>query len=368
VTDPTARAVAGAGVVITNINTNIQRSVLTNSTGIYDAPALPPGTYSVKVNMPGFKTEIRSDLVLQVDQVARLDFALQVGNVSETVEVQAEAPTLDTETATIGTVVETKRIEELPLNGRNYLQLASLVPGATAYGPGNSIAQARGGGDRSNFQLNLAGQRLENNHYSLDGIENTDPNYGTYLVQPSVDALQEFKVETSTYTAEYGHNLAQINVITRAAAMSITAPSSSSSATPIWMRKTSSPNRRCQPPLQAQSVWRRDQRTSSNPEGCEQQNKLFFFFNYEGHDRSKPDLVSTIPFESDRAGIMPVRARSSTTRPPASCPGWVRVVSVDPFPNNQIPPDTIHPVSTALLKYYPLPEQHQQRLRQRFRQ
>jgi hypothetical protein len=129
--------------------------------------------------------------------------------------VAAAAPALDTETSTIGTVVENRRIQELPLNGRNYLQLASLVPGATTYGPGNFIAQAHGGGDRSNFALNVSGQRLEFNHYSVDGIENTDPNYCTYLFQPSVDALQEFKVEIGTYTAEHGHNIAQLNVITR---------------------------------------------------------------------------------------------------------------------------------------------------------
>jgi Carboxypeptidase regulatory-like domain/TonB-dependent Receptor Plug Domain len=215
VRDATGGLISGATVTITNSATNITRTVDTNASGIFDAVALAPGIWSVRVSKAGFKIELRNGIELQVDQVARLDFEMQVGNVSETVEVQGAPPVLDTETASVGTVVETKRIEDLPLNGRNYLQLASLTPGATQYGPGNSIAQARGGGDRSNFQLNIAGQRLENNHYILDGVENTDPNYGTYLIQPSVDALQEFKVETSSYGAEYGHNLAQINVLTK---------------------------------------------------------------------------------------------------------------------------------------------------------
>ena len=94
---------------------------------------------------------------------------------NQSVEVQALASTLDTETTTIGTVIGNRSIEDLPLNGRNYLQLADLVPSGTIYGPTNSIAIARGGGDRSVFQLNLAGQRLEYVHYTLDGIENTDP-------------------------------------------------------------------------------------------------------------------------------------------------------------------------------------------------
>src|SRR5262249_39252419 len=152
-----------------NEATNVQRTLKTNSSGIYDAPALPPGVYTVKVSTLGFRAEARSSLELQVDQVARMDFTLQVGNVSETLEVQAVAPNLETETTTLGAVIENKRIQELPLNGRNYLQLASLVPGATTYGPGNSIAQARSGGDRSNFALNVAGERLEYNHFTLDG-------------------------------------------------------------------------------------------------------------------------------------------------------------------------------------------------------
>jgi hypothetical protein len=215
VTDPSGGLIAGAAVTITNTGTNVQRAVTTNSSGIYDAPALPPGVYSVKVAMSGFRSEDRTNIELQVDQVARLDFSLQVGNVAETLEVRAAAPTLDTESTTVGTVIENKRIEELPLNGRNYLQLASLVPGATTYGPANSVGQSRGGGDRNNFVLNVAGERLEFNHYSLDGIENTDPNFGAYLFQPSVDALQEFKVETGSYSAEYGHGIAQVNVISK---------------------------------------------------------------------------------------------------------------------------------------------------------
>jgi hypothetical protein len=202
VTDTSGAQGPNATVTITNAETNVQRTLTTNGSGIYDAPSLAPGVYSIKVATTGFRADVRNNVELQVGQVARFDFELQVGNVSDTVEVQATAATLDTETASVGTVIESKRISDLPLNGRNYLQLASLVPGATTYGPGNFIAQARGGGDRANFQLNVSGQRLEFNHYMLDGIENTDPNYRTYLLQPSVDALQEFKLETSTYSAE----------------------------------------------------------------------------------------------------------------------------------------------------------------------
>jgi hypothetical protein len=117
------------------------------------------------------------------------------------------------------------------------------VLGATTYGLSNFIAQARGGGDRANFQLNASGQRLEFNHYTLDGIENANPNYGTCLFQPSVDALQEFKVETGTYTAEYGHNAAQMNVVSRSGTMTTTEHCSNLCAMQIWTRRTTLPDR-----------------------------------------------------------------------------------------------------------------------------
>jgi hypothetical protein len=358
VLDISGGVVAGATVTITNTATNLQRTQTTNASGVYDAPALPPGAYSVKVNMTGFKSEVRSNVELQVAQVARLDFSLQPGEVTETVEVQGQAATLDTENSTIGTVIETKRIEDLPLNGRNYLQLASLVPGVTAYGPGDSIAQARGGGDRSNFQLNIAGQRLENNHYSLDGIENTDPNYGTYLFQPSVDALQEFKVETSTYGAEYGHNLAQINVITKSGTNEYHGTlfeflRNADLDAKNFFTKPGVAN----PPFKRNQFGGVIGGPVRLPKLLDGRNKLFFFFNYEGLRQVKAVTAnSTVPFASDRAGNF--TGSSTTIYDPSTrvlSTDGSRVVSVAPFAGNVIPASRINPTSTAVLQYYPLP-------------
>jgi hypothetical protein len=358
VLDVSGGVVAGATVTITNTATNLQRTQTTNASGIYDAPALPPGSYSVKVNMPGFKSDVRNNVELQVAQAARLDFSLQPGEVTETVEVTGQAATLDTENSTIGTVIETKRIEELPLNGRNYLQLASLVPGVTAYGPGNSIAQARGGGDRSNFQLNIAGQRLENNHYSLDGIENTDPNYGTYLFQPSVDALQEFKVETSTYGAEYGHNLAQINVITKSGGNDF-----HGTLFEFLRNSDLDAKNRFDKPTASVPPFKRNQFGGVVggpvliPKVIDGRNKLFFFFNYEGLRQVKAQTAnSTVPFAGDRAGNFagsPTTIYDSDTR--VLSPDGSKVLSVMPFPGNTIPASRISPTSASILKYYPLP-------------
>jgi hypothetical protein len=215
VTDASGAVVAGASVIILNPGTNLRRSISTNTSGIFSAPALPPGTYSVRVEATGFTAQVRNDVELQVAQVARLDFSLQVGSVTETIEVAGGAPLLETETTAIGTVIENRRIVELPLNGRNYLQLASLIPGATTNAAPSRVAQLRLGGARADFNLNISGQRFTFNNYTLDGLENTDLNFNTYMLLPSIDALQEFKVESGVFAAEYGRGTSQVNVITR---------------------------------------------------------------------------------------------------------------------------------------------------------
>jgi hypothetical protein len=359
VTDASDAIVAGATIVITNPATNGSRSLKTNSSGIYEASSLPPGNYSVKVSLSGFKSEARENLELQVDQVARIDFKLQVGNATETVEVQATAAALDTETATVGTVVENRRIEELPLNGRNYLQLASLVPGASTYGPQLSVAQTRTGGDRNNFALNVSGMRLEYNHYSLDGIENTDPNFGGYLFQPSVDALQEFKVETSSYSAEYGHGAAQINVITKSGTNQLHGSlfeflrNSDLDAKNFFDSKAVSI-----PPFKRNQFGGTVGGPVVLPKVVNGRNRLFFFFDYEGLRQVKAQTsLSTLPFASDRSGNFAgsnTIIYDPTTR--VLNPAGTAVVSVLPFPGNIIPPSRIATQSATLFqRLYPLP-------------
>src|SRR5258706_7449447 len=140
---------------------------------------------------------------------------MQVGQVSESVEVRSSATLLVSEDATVGTVIENKRIVELPLNGRNYLQLVSLAPNVSTGFSSQGQAGARQGGIRAAQAISVAGQRTNFNHYTRDGIENTDPNFNTFVVMPSIDALQEFKVQTGVYPAEFGRQTTQINVLTK---------------------------------------------------------------------------------------------------------------------------------------------------------
>src|SRR5438874_1127764 len=215
VSDPTGAVVPKANVVLTNNATNARRETTTNENGVFNLPALPPGVYSLSVEAQGFPKQVRENVELQVGATDQINFTLQVGNVSETIQVTGGAPVLQSETAELGTVIENRRIVELPLNGRSYLQLVSLAPGATTNGPASSQGQQRMGGTRNTFALNVAGQRVHYNHYTLDGVENTDPNFNTYLLLPSIDALQEFKVESGQFQAEYGRGVSQVNVTTK---------------------------------------------------------------------------------------------------------------------------------------------------------
>ena len=206
---------AGTTVTVTNPQTNATRTATTNASGNYVFPALLPGVYDVRVEAQGFQPEVRNGVQLQVQQEARLDFQLKVGSLTEAVEVTGGAPLLTTENATVGTVIDNQRIIDLPLNGRNFTALISLSPNVVS-GFGTNGAASREGGDRSTVaQISVGGQRQEWNYYTLDGVSNTDVNYGSYSFLPSIDALQEFKVQTGIYSAEFGRESTQIKCLYR---------------------------------------------------------------------------------------------------------------------------------------------------------
>src|SRR5437016_11761952 len=214
--DSTGAVIPGVTVTVTNPATNFNRSAISNEAGVYNFPSLQPGQYDIKVELPGFRALTQKDRELQVQQSARLDFTLQVGEVSQTIEVSGTAALIATENATVGTVIENKRIVDMPLNGRNFLQLVSLSPNVSYGFNSSQQADERQGGTRAAQNISVAGQRSEFNHFTLDGVENTDVNFNTYVVLPSIDALQEFKVQTGIFPAEFGRATTQINASTKA--------------------------------------------------------------------------------------------------------------------------------------------------------
>src|SRR5580704_13428504 len=215
VKDQSGAVAPNAAVTVTNSETNVARSTTTNAAGIYSFPDLTPGIYQVKVAAAGFSTVVKTNIELQVQQMARVDFSLPLGQATQTIEVSASGALLSTENATVGAVIEEKRISELPLNGRNFFSLVALAPNVTFGFLPAQQASGRLGGTRSTLTVSLTGARATWANYTLDGIANTDVDFNTYIVLPSVDALQEFKVQSGVYPAEFGREAGQVNVSTK---------------------------------------------------------------------------------------------------------------------------------------------------------
>ena len=213
VSDTSGAVVPGAAVTATNVATQQVRATSSNGTGNYTIPYLTPGVYVVKASKQGFQTEQNSQITLDVGAVLKVDFKMQVGEVTQQVEVSTAAPMISTESTAVQDTVENDQIVALPLNGRDYLQLVALNPNVVSE-VGITSGLVGLGGARASDVISVAGQRLEYNHYTLDGVENTEPNYNTYIIRPSVDALQEFTVMTGVYSAEFGRGASQINATT----------------------------------------------------------------------------------------------------------------------------------------------------------
>jgi hypothetical protein len=359
VSDTNRSVVAGVRIMLTNSATNAVREVQTNESGLYSIPVLPPGVYTLKVEKAGFRAVERRNIEVLVGSSNRIDLNLEVGDVTTVVEIAGGAPVLQSENASIGTVIENRSIVELPLNGRNYLQLTSLIPGATTVGPSSSQGKQRMGGQRNSFALNVSGQRIHYNHYSLDGIENTDLNFNSYMLLPSVDALQEFKVESGLFDAEYGRAIAQINVSTKSGTNQF-------HGTLFEFLRNSAldaKNYFDRPDPERIPPFKRNQygATVGGPVILPKINgrdRFFFLFNWEGlRERKALTASPSVPLTAWRSGDF---SGGPTIYDPATrvfdSAGNVTSAPT-PFPNNRIPENRIHPVSKKLLAFFPLPQQ-----------
>jgi hypothetical protein len=355
--DPSGAMLAGAEVTVKNVETGLTRQVQTNAAGVYRFPSLYPGVYEVSVAYSGFQTAVRGGIELQVQQVARIDFELSVGPVAESVQVTGGAPLLDTESATTGAVIENKRIVELPLNGRNFLQLVSLAPNVT-YGFGsNAGAQERQGGQRADQNISVAGQRSEFNNFTLDGLVNTDPNFNTYVTLPSIDALQEFKVQTGIYPAEFGRATTQINVSTKPGTNAY-----HGTAFEFFRNDALDANNYAftvNRPRKEAFVRNQFGFTLAGPVRVPRlidgRNRLFFMANYEGlRDRKGLRQTASVVPEGMRTGdLSSVTNRLYDPATRARQPGGA--ITADPIPGNRIPSSRFNGKAVKLLEFYPRP-------------
>jgi hypothetical protein len=364
VRDSTGGVIPGVALTAVNKATNATRTTASNAVGLYDFPALPPGTYLVKSELDGFKTVTR-EVELRVQQTARINFTLELGTIAEMATVTGVSPLVETSNATIGTVIENRRIVELPLNGRNYLQLVALSPNVSAEFAGPGQAGDRQGGSRANQNLSISGQRREFNYYTLDGVDNTDVNFNTYIFLPSVDALEEFKVQTGVYSAEFGRGASQVNVVTKSGTNRL-------HGTVFEFHRDDALDARPYAFTAAQAAapkapfkWDQYGYTAGGPVW---RNHLFFMSNFEGYrDRKQFQNLFSVPSTAMRNGDFSELLRTlgavnpQTGQPtgmivdPTQCTVVGATRSCAPFGGNIIPANRLHAISKKLLEFYPEP-------------
>ena len=219
VRDTSGSIVPGVTVTVTNEATGVARVATTGDSGTYSFTALPPGLYRLSVELTGFRKVERTGVELQVNQRAQIDLELSVGLVSETVTIEGGPPLLETQSSVLGTVIQERQVQELPLNGRNFVQLATLTPGVSGAGSGmrgTIMSGTRPDDLRPGTELFVNGNRENANNYLYDGIDNNTRLTLVIVMRPNVEAIKEFKVQTNLYSAEQGRNPGgQINVVTK---------------------------------------------------------------------------------------------------------------------------------------------------------
>jgi hypothetical protein len=371
VADPSGQVIPGAQVTIRNVNRNTTSAHVTDQNGTYSALFLVPGTYEVQVELAGFKTWIRSGLVLQVNDRLRIDAALEVGALEERTTVVAAAPVVRTDTSEVGTVIEETAIKELPLNGRNFATLVYLVPGVTPGQAGENLSGASTFNPRGASNFNALGHQANSNGWLVDGIDNNEFTFNTVIVAPSVEQVREFKVLSGVFSAEFGRGAGVVSVSTKSGTNQLRGTvfeylrNDAFDARNFFVRKTTAPDgslvKDPVPPLDRHQFGGALGGAVVIPGVYDGHGKTFFFADYAGiKERRGVTTVNTVPTAPMRAGdFSNYRDRSGnlipifdplTTRLDASG----RIVR-DQFPNNVIPADRLHPVGRNIASIYPLP-------------
>jgi hypothetical protein len=330
VTDSSGGVIPDVKVTITNTDTKISRATTTNSLGLYTLPLLQPGNYKISAEKKGFRTSDQA-LVLQVDQRATMDITMQVGELTQEVSINAAPPLLDTVEPSVGQVIENRQVVEMPLNGRNYINLG-LISGGTA----DPVANSRDQG------FSAGGQRLSANNYLLDGADNNsyelaDAGRMGGMVAPSIDAIQEFKVQSNSYSAEYGRGTgAVINVTTKSGSNQV------HGAAYEFLRNND---------VDAKNFF-----AVTNPQYQRNQygfaaggpiikNKTFIFGDWERTNiRQGQSAVSTIPTLAEKTGNFSQEQKT-----------LINPLTGTPFPGNMIPASSIDPIAAKLIALYPTP-------------
>src|SRR5690348_13075282 len=292
--DEKGAEISGAKVRVTNVGTGLQRETITAGNGLYRVLALPTGTYEITAEAQGFATTTAKDIQVGVDQTHTLDLALRVSARAETVTVQANAELTQTENAKLGEIIDNRKVEDLPLNGRDFAQLARLNPGVATSGGGGG--QQGGEGGVSGFSSN--GQRSTSNNFLVDGVDNNDYFGGQAAQIPSIDSIQEFEVQTNTFSAEYGRNTGSVvNLVTKSGSNQL-----HGSLYEFFRNDALDARNFFNDSGFAKSALRLNQ-FGGTLGGPIVKNKTFFFLNYEGFRREAGiTRITNVPTLAERAG------------------------------------------------------------------
>ncbi len=350
IADATGAVVPGASVTIREMNTGITVQKEANASGIYVSGPLKVGMYEISVGTEGFKTAIRSGVEIHAGDRIGLDFTLEIGNLVEVVEVTGATPLLQTESATLDYTVERQQIEDLPISGRNYQSLAQLTAGVVPEIGGRDrgpLGDARlGGGFLSH------GQQAGQNNFLIDGIDNNSTIMGqqdrkAQAMIPSMDAVQEFKIQTSNYSAEYGRNAgAVVNVTIRGGTNEFRGSAYEFMRNDVFdAREAFARNDRDGDGKADPEVLRQNQ-FGATFGGPIRKNKAFFFASWEAWKlrKSQSDIV-IVPTRAERSGNFSQTAGLGDLKDPLG----------GPFPNNTIPSERFDPSFAKLLELYPDP-------------
>ncbi len=370
VTDPQSAAVSGATVKLTSLDSGRILTATTNAQGDFNFDAVPRGRYKAEVEQSGFKTA-SAEFTLEVSQVKEVNFGLQLGAAAETVDVSSEVPLVDTETSATGEVIQGRQVTELPLNGRNFTQLALLTPGVTrgdygdqASGVNNNVETFRNG-ETGGAALSVNGLRAQANNFILDGLDNNESLVNSINFFPPAEAIQEFRVNTSVAPAEFGRAGGGI------VETSIKSGTNEIHGTAFWFIRNSAfdaNNSYFNPAGQpiVKSPFKRNQfgGTVGMPIF---KNKLFLFADYQGlrQDRPLNPELATVPTDKMRMGDFSELLGTGLTTTPAAFTGCGAVTPVNgaiynpqtcaPFPGNMIPAGQINQAGKNYLNAYPEP-------------
>ena len=358
VTDSSGAALPGATVTATNVETNVARVVVTDRDGAYTITPLIVGDYRVQVDLSGFRSSA-TPVTLTVNQVARIDVELQLGGMSETVVVTADAPVIDKTTSYIGTLISEEQVENLPLNGRNITQLATLSPGVNRGIPGSSASGGGGGTDAETFRysefggaaLSANGLREQFNNYMIDGIDNNETLVNSIAYLPSPEAVQEFGVITTNAPAEFGRAGGAVQNLVIKSGTNLFDGSLF-----YFLRPRSLA---AKPEFAAEKPDFENQDYGITAGGPLVRDRAFFFASFHG-------LRNSIPVEAgNRVTVPTAKMRNgdfSELLDPAVSGLSTPVIIYDPatgvpFQGNIIPQGRINPVGRAYLNSFPLPDQ-----------